>query len=160
MEFAPTPAELLRKYGARKIQDDRYEISAINLPWVLKTNVEITVAPSDLLVIEGVEVRGLEPPWEAYVALVDATGEMGVGTIITWRRRLFRCVYKPYAAPPGVKIPPYIQVKPIELWLSDGDTVNCIERGFTAKFIALFINAPAAILDKLDISFKPLVRFK
>ena len=43
--FAPTPAELVRRYGAKKLQDEKYEVSALNLPWVFKQEVDMVLKP-------------------------------------------------------------------------------------------------------------------
>jgi hypothetical protein len=60
--FAPMPAELVRRYGAKKLQDEKYEVSPLNLPWVFKQEVDMVLKPGGRYVIEGVQVEGLTPP--------------------------------------------------------------------------------------------------
>jgi hypothetical protein len=93
--FAPTPAELVKRYNAKKIQDEKYEVSAVNLPWVIyRQEVDLVLRPGVKYVIEGVQVEGLVQPWEAYVALVTPEGDFGVGYVVAQRRRMFSCIYK------------------------------------------------------------------
>jgi len=155
--FAPTPAELLRKYGAKRL-GDRYEVSALNLPWVFKREVEVEISPGKQYRISGVEVVGVPPPWETYVALVDRGGEFGVGYVASPRRGMFQCIRKPYAYPLGVKTPPHIVVKLVELLLTDASgVVECVDRAFTAGYLAVFINAPISVVQKAQVRIEPVV---
>ncbi|MEZ0319207.1 MAG: hypothetical protein ABWK05_04330 [Pyrobaculum sp.] len=158
--FAPTPAELIRRYGAKKLgEGERYEVSAINLPWVVKKEVRLRVTPGRSYIIDGVRVDGLEPPWEAYVALVDEAGNVGVGYIATGRRRMFKCIKKPYVALQGVQMPSYIVVRPVQLFLSDNEkVVDCIETPFDAAYVAVFLNAPLSVFSKIKVELAPVVK--
>jgi len=155
--FAPTPAELLRKYGAKRL-GDRYEVSALNLPWVFKREVEVEVTPGKQYRISGVKIDGVPPPWEIYVALVDKGGEFGVGYVMSPRRKMFQCIRKPYAYPLGVKMPPHIVIKPVELLLTDAlGVVECVDRTFTAGYLAVFINAPTLVVQKAQVRIEPVI---
>ena len=155
--FAPTPTELLRRYGAKR-QGDRYEVSALNLPWVFKREVKVEISPGKQYRISGVKIDGVPPPWETYVALVDGDGGFGVGYVISPRRRIFQCIRRPYAYPLGVKMPPHIVVKPVELLLTDAPgVVECVDRAFTADYLAVFINAPVSVVQKAQVHIEPVV---
>jgi hypothetical protein len=157
--FAPTPAELVRRYGAKKLQDEKYEVSPLNLPWVFKQEVDMVLKPGGRYVIEGVQVEGLTPPWEAYVALVDQNGDFGVGYVAAKRRRMFSCIYKTYSKPLGLQLAPYIEVKPVQLLLTDKEgVVGCVDRALHARYIAVFINAPANLLQSLKIVVTPKIK--
>ena len=157
--FAPTPAELTRRYGAKKLHDEKYEVSALSLPWVFKQEVNVTLKPGGRYVIEGVQVEGLTPPWEAYVALVDPSVDFGVGYIAARRRRMFSCVYKVYAKPLGLQLAPYIAVKPVELLLTDKEgSVECVDRALRARYVAVFINAPVNLLQSLRVMVMPKIK--
>ncbi|MEM1597970.1 MAG: hypothetical protein QW598_07210 [Pyrobaculum sp.] len=158
--FAPTPAELIKRYGAKKIGgEERYEVSAINLPWVVKKEARLRIAPGRRYIIDGVRIDGLEPPWEAYVALVDEAGNVGVGYVAAGRRRMFKCIKKPYATPLGVQMAPYIAIRPVQLFLSDDEkVVDCIEAPFEAAYVAVFLNAPLSIFPKVRVELAPVVK--
>ncbi|MFN3804698.1 MAG: hypothetical protein ACK4SY_06555 [Pyrobaculum sp.] len=156
--FAPTPIELAKKYKARRTQDDKYVVNAIDLPWVIKREVEIQLSPGRTYKIEGVSIEGVEPPWGAYVALVDESGEIGAGYIVAKRRKMFRCISKPYMKPTGVQIPPHIVIKPVELWLSDVERlVTCVERTFYARYVAILFDMPPAAIKNVKIDLQPSV---
>ncbi|WP_245218457.1 hypothetical protein [Pyrobaculum islandicum] len=156
--FAPLPTELVKRFGARKI-DDKYEISAINLPWVIKQEINFIFTPGEKYVVDGVEIDGLVPPWEAYVSFVDPSGEFGIGYIATGRRRMFECVHKVYTTPLYLQLAPYIVVKPVELLLSDKpNVIDCVERVFHARYIAVFINAPINIVQKIKTTLSPNIK--
>lgn len=151
--FAPSPAELVKRYGARKLQSEKYEVSASNLPWVIKRDVALEILPGRRYVVEGVQLEGLPQPWEAYVALLDERGEFGVGYIVAKRRRMFKCIYKTYTRPPGLQVAPYITIKPVELHLTDKEgLVDCIERPLYARTIAVFINAPPDVINGVKVA--------
>ncbi|MEM4509844.1 MAG: hypothetical protein QXD08_02625 [Pyrobaculum sp.] len=157
--FAPTPNELIRKYGAKKIQDDKYEISVLNLPWVYKKSIDIYISPDKTYIIEGVSVDGLSPPWEVYIALVDEVGEYGVGYIISRRKKFFKCVYKHYTKPIKLQTAQYLIIKPLELYLTDIDgVINCVDRSFNAKYIVALVNAPVELLNNVKVNFMPVVK--
>jgi len=157
--FAPTPAELIRRYNAKKVQEEKYEVSALNLPWVFKQEVDVVLKPGGKYVIEGVQVEGLAPPWEAYIALVDPNGDFGVGFIAARRRRMFSCVYKIYSKPLGLQLAPYITIKPVELLLTDREgMVECVDGVLRAKYVAVFVNAPASLLQNLKIVVTPIIK--
>lgn len=159
VDFAPSPAELVKKYGARRTHDDKYEVQAVNLPWVVKKELDIAITPGRKYTVEGVRVEGLVPPWEAYVAFIDTAGEFGAGYIITRRRRLFNCVYKSYSKPINLQTAPYIVIRPVELQLTDREnTVECVDRAFRAKYIAVFINAPASEIQNIQVVLNPVVK--
>ncbi|MFN7104999.1 MAG: hypothetical protein ACK4M3_00175 [Pyrobaculum sp.] len=156
--FAPTPTELVKRYRAKKTQDDRYVINAIDLPWVIKREVEIQLALGRTYKIEGVSIEGVEAPWEAYVALVDESGEIGAGYIVAKRRKMFRCISKPYIRPVGVQISPYIVIRPVELWLTDIEGLaTCIERTFYARHVAILFNMPPAAIKNVKVDLRPSV---
>ncbi|MGC9130348.1 MAG: hypothetical protein ACP5H5_02035 [Pyrobaculum sp.] len=157
--FAPTPAELVKTYGARKTPDDKYEIQAINAPWVVKREIDLAVAPGSRYIIEGVKIEGLAPPWEAYVALVEAGGDFGAGFVVARRRRMFSCIYKSYAKPIDTQLAPYVLIKPVELQLTDRENVvECVDRPFRARYLAVFINAPVAVVRRVRVELSPLVK--
>lgn len=157
--FAPSPAELLRLYGAKKTADEKYEVSALNLPWVFRRELEFEVAPGPGYVVDGVKVDGLYPPWEAYVALIDVSGEFGVGYIVAKRRRMFSCVHKGYSKPIDVQLAPHITIRPVELILTDREgVISCIDRAFRARYVAVFVNAPIQLIKNLRVVLQPIVR--
>lgn len=157
MDLSPT--ELVRRYGAKKV-GERYELAAAYAPWVRWVEVRAELLPGRRYRVEGVAVEGLEPPWEAYVALVDGGGQVGVGYVVTRRRRMFSCIHTHYQAPPGLQPPPHLVVRPVELWLTDKEgMVECIPTRVEAARLAVFIKAPPAEgqrivvrLDRITIS--------
>jgi hypothetical protein len=152
--FAPTPAELIRRYNAKKIQDEKYEVSVLNLPWVIyRQDIDLVLKPGVKYVIEGVQVEGLTQPWEAYVALVTPEGDFGVGYVVAQRRRMFTCIYKMYTKPLGLQLAPYVVIRPVELLLTDKEgVVECVDRILHVKYLAVFVNAPVNLLRNLRIS--------
>lgn len=157
--FAPTPLELVKNYGARKTSDERYEVSTVNLPWAYRQQIDMAITPDKSYAVEGVSIEGLSPPWEAYVALVNEAGEYGVGYIVSRRRSMFRCVYKTYTKPMRLQTPPYLVIKPVELYLTDREgVVNCIDKSFHAKYIVVFINAPVELLRTVKVAMSPVVK--
>lgn len=157
--FAPAPAELVKRYGARKTPDDRYEVQAINTPWVVRREVDLAVVPGSRYAVEGVRIEGLAPPWEAYVAFVDAGGDFGAGFVVARRRRMFSCIYKSYAKPIDMQLAPHVLIKPVELQLTDRDSVvECIDKSFRARYLAVFINAPVAVVERVQVELNPLVK--
>jgi len=151
--------ELVRRYGARKIHDEKYEVSALNLPWVFKQEIDVLFKPGSKYLVEGVQVEGLHPPWEAYVAFVDPSSDFGLGYVVAKRRRMFSCVYKVYSKPVGVQLAPYIVIRPIELLLTDKEgVVECIDRTLHTKYLIVLINAPAALLQSVKVAMMPKIK--
>jgi len=71
---------------------------------------------------------------------------------------MFQCIRKPYAYPLGVKTPQHIVVKPVELLLTDAPgVVECVDRAFTAGYLAVFINAPVSVVQKAQVRIEPVI---
>ncbi len=155
--FAPTPVELMKKYRAKKIQDDRYVVNSIELPWVVKREIDVEVVPGRAYRLSGVSVDGLKPPWEVYVAFVNEEGEFGVGYVVAKRERMFSCISKPYTKPMGLQLARYIIVKPVELLLTDREgEVSCVDRAFRARHLAIFFNMPHAYIPHVQVSINQI----
>ena len=158
--FAPTPAELIRRYNAKKIQDEKYEVSVLNLPWVIyRQDIDLVLKPGIKYVIEGVQVEGLTPPWETYVTLVTPEGDFGVGYVAARRPRMFTCIYKTYTKPLGIQLAPYVVIRPVGLLLTDKEgVVECIDRVLHVKYLAVFVNAPVNLLRNLKVVAIPRIK--
>ncbi|MEZ0248902.1 MAG: hypothetical protein ABWJ97_06485, partial [Thermoproteus sp.] len=90
-----SPNELVRRYGAVK-KDNIYEVPLQNAPWVFYRSFPASLSPGYIYALEGIEASWTGPG-EVYVVLTD--WEVGVGFAMARRRRMFRCIRRPYAAP-------------------------------------------------------------
>lgn len=147
-----TPSELVRRYGAVK-KDAYYEVPALNAPWAFARPFAAELRPGIRYRLEGVSAsfagRG-----EAYVVLTD--GEVGYGFILAQgRRRLFRCIRRPYAAPQGVALPAYVRIKPIALVLSDSPLIECVDGPLAVKAVAV-LPATYAVYRAMSVAFGAL----
>lgn len=146
-----SPAELVRRYGARKV-GDRYELPAVRAPWVRWVEVRAELLPGRRYAVDGVQVEGLEPPWEAYVALVDSGGQIGAGYVVARRRSLFKCIHTQYHVPPGLQLPPHLSVRPVELWLTDREgLLECVPARIEATALAVLVKAPHAEMSRVSV---------
>lgn len=138
--LSATPADLQRIWGARKI-GDKYVIEAWNAPWIIKLPLSASVEPGKAYGVIGLDIGGISTGTQAIIAIVSE--EMGVGFFATVRRPLFKCSKRVYATPIGLQLPPYLDVKPMELWVSHSGAINCV----TKKLQGVLALVPETVQD-------------
>ncbi|MFB6491457.1 MAG: hypothetical protein TU35_009560 [Thermoproteus sp. AZ2] len=147
-----TPSELVRRYGAVK-RDSYYEVPALNAPWVFARPFAAELRPGVRYRLEGVSAS-FSGRGEAYIVLTD--GEVGYGFILAQgRRRMFKCIRRPYAAPQGVSPPAYIKIKPMALTLSDSPLIECVDGPLAVKAVAV-LPAAYSVYRSMSVAFGAL----
>lgn len=133
--------ELVRRWGAVK-RDTYYEVAALRAPWVLAAPFRASLKAGARYELRGISIS-LGGRGEAYVVLTN--GEVGYGFIYAeGRRRMFRCIRRPYAAPYSVKLPPHIKIRPLQLSLSDSGLVDCVDGYLEAEALAVLPSSYSA----------------
>lgn len=147
--LSATPNELVRRYGAVR-KDNFYEVPLQNVPWTFWRPLSATLVAGMSYSLSGLDISW-SGPGEIYVVLTD--WEVGYGYILAQRRRLFSCIRRPYSAPYGVRLPPQLRVKPVELVLSDSNAITCVDRSIEVRALAVLPSTSYVLSTlKVDLS--------
>ena len=119
------PIDMQRRWGARKL-GEKYVVDSWQSPWVIKLPYRAVLEPDKVYVVEGIEITGVSTGTQIIVAVVSEG--FAVGFFVSRKRRLFRCSHRTYSTPVGLQLAPYIEVRPLELWVSHGGLLDCVPR--------------------------------
>ena len=144
-------ADLQRLWGVKKV-GDRYVIEAWNAPWIIKLPVSASLEPEKAYRVDGLDIHGIGAGTQIIVAVVSEG--LGAGFFATKRKPIFKCSRRIYTAPIGLQLPPYIDVKPMELWASHSGVISCVPR----KLQGVLAIIPESVSDlrRIRISIRQL----